>query len=42
MKPALEMASGAVIYISSFIKNGSGIEKLIRRIQRHTDSKVIT
>jgi hypothetical protein len=29
MKYAVEMGSGAVIYIPSFIKIGSGIEKLI-------------
>jgi hypothetical protein len=35
------MGSGAVIYIPSFIKIGSGIQKLIRGIHRHTDSIVI-
>jgi hypothetical protein len=30
MKYAIEMDSGAVIYIPSFIKTGSGIKKLIR------------
>jgi hypothetical protein len=30
MKYAVEMDSGAVIYVSGFIKNGSGIRKLIR------------
>jgi hypothetical protein len=29
MKYAVEMGSGAMIYISSFIKTGSGIQKLI-------------
>jgi hypothetical protein len=29
MKYAVEMGSGAMIYIPSFIKNGSGIQKLI-------------
>jgi hypothetical protein len=28
MKHALEMGSGATIYISSFIKIGSGVQKL--------------
>jgi Uri superfamily endonuclease len=40
------MGSGAVKYGPSFIKIGSGIQKLIRRIQRHThthtDSNVIS
>jgi hypothetical protein len=30
MKYAVEMNSGAMIYIPSFIKIGSGIQKLIR------------
>jgi hypothetical protein len=30
MKYAVEMGSGAVIYIPTFIKTGSGIQKLIR------------
>jgi hypothetical protein len=32
MKYAIEMGSGAMIYIPSFIKIGSGIPKLIGRI----------
>jgi hypothetical protein len=35
MKYAAEMDSGAMIYIASFIKTGSGIQKLIGRIHRH-------
>jgi hypothetical protein len=31
MKCVLEMGSGAMIYIPSFIKIGSGIEKLVGR-----------
>jgi hypothetical protein len=31
MKYAVEMGSGAVIYIPSLIKIGSGIQKLIRK-----------
>jgi hypothetical protein len=31
MKYAVEMGSGAMIYIPSFIKIGSGIQKLTRR-----------
>jgi hypothetical protein len=38
MKYAVEMDSGAMTYISSFIKTGSAIQKLIRGIHRHTDS----
>jgi hypothetical protein len=30
MKYAVEMDSGVMIYIPSFIKTGSGIQKLIR------------
>jgi hypothetical protein len=38
---AAEMGSGAVLYIPSFIKICSGIQKLMGGIHRHTDSKVI-
>jgi hypothetical protein len=38
MKYAVEMGSGAMTYISSFIKTGSGIQKFIGGIYRHTDS----
>jgi hypothetical protein len=31
------MGSGAMIYIPSFRKIGSGIQKLIGRIHKHTD-----
>jgi hypothetical protein len=41
MKYAVEMGSGAVIYIPSFIKIGSAIQNLTWRIYRHTDSMVI-
>jgi hypothetical protein len=37
MKYAVEMGSGAMIYIPSFIKIGSGIQKLIGEI--HTDAQ---
>jgi hypothetical protein len=40
------MGSGAVIYVPSFIKIGSGVQKLIRGINRHThthgDNNVIS
>jgi hypothetical protein len=41
------MGSGAVIYIPSFIKIGSGIQRLIggkrdRKTHTHTDSNVIS
>jgi hypothetical protein len=36
MKYAIEMGSGTKIYITSFIKVGSGIQKLIGGIHRHT------
>jgi hypothetical protein len=42
MKYAVEIGSGAMTYIPSFIKIGSGIQKLIGVIHRHTDSKVIS
>jgi hypothetical protein len=42
MKYATEMGSGAMIYIPSFIKIGSGIQNLIGGIHRHTDSMVIS
>jgi hypothetical protein len=35
------MGSGAIIYILSFLKIGSGIKKLIGGIHRHTDSMEI-
>jgi hypothetical protein len=41
MKYAVEMGSGAMIYIPSFIKIGSGIQTLIGGINRHTDSMEI-
>jgi hypothetical protein len=42
MKHASEMGPGAKIYIPSFIKTGSGIQKLMRGIHRHTESMVIS
>jgi hypothetical protein len=36
------MGSGAVIYVPSFIKIGSGVQKLIGGIHTHTDSYVIS
>jgi hypothetical protein len=41
MKYAVEMGSGAMIYTPSFIQIGSGIQKLIAGIHRHTDSMEI-
>jgi hypothetical protein len=43
MKYAVEMGSGAMIYIPNFIKIGAGIQKLIggftdTQTLRHTDS----
>jgi hypothetical protein len=38
MKYFVEMGSGAMIYIPSFIKIGPAIQKLIGRIRRHTDN----
>jgi hypothetical protein len=47
MKYAVEIGSGAMIYIPTFIKIDPGIQKLIRggltdtQIERHTDSMEI-
>jgi hypothetical protein len=41
MKYEVEMGSGAIIYIPSFIQIGSGIQRLIDGIHRHTDSTEI-
>jgi hypothetical protein len=41
MKYAVEVGSGVMIYIPSFIKIGSGIQKLVGGIHRHTDSMEI-
>jgi hypothetical protein len=38
MKYAVEMGSGAIIYIPRFINIGSGIQHLTGGIHRHTDS----
>jgi hypothetical protein len=40
MKYAVKMGSGAMIYIPSFMKIDSGIQKFIVGIHRHTDSKL--
>jgi hypothetical protein len=42
MKYVVELGSGAMIYIPSFIKIGSGIQKLMWGIHRHADSMVIS
>jgi hypothetical protein len=39
MKYTTEMGSGAMIYVSSFIKTGLAIKRLIRG--GHTDSMVV-
>jgi hypothetical protein len=39
MKYAVEISSGAMMYMPNFIKTGSS-NKLIRAMHRHTDSKV--
>jgi hypothetical protein len=36
MKYVVEIGSGAMIYIPSFMKIGSGIQKFIGGIHRHT------
>jgi hypothetical protein len=42
MNYAIEMGLGVMIYIPSFIKIGSGIQKLIGDTCMHTDRKVIS
>jgi hypothetical protein len=42
MKYAVEIGLGAMIYIPSFIKIGSGIQNMVMGINRHRDSKVIS
>jgi hypothetical protein len=43
MKYAAEMGSGATLYVPSFIKIGSGMQKFIKEdTQTWTDSMVIT
>jgi hypothetical protein len=39
MKYAVEMGSGAMIYIQSFIKIGSSIQKLMRVGDTQTDGR---
>jgi hypothetical protein len=41
IKYAIETDWGVMIYIPSFIKIDSSIQKLVRRIRRHTDSIII-
>jgi hypothetical protein len=41
MKYAVEMGSGGVTYIPSFIKIGSAVQKLMGGICRRTDGMVI-
>jgi hypothetical protein len=41
MKYAVHMAVGALVYIPSFIKTGSGIQKVIGGIHRRTDNMEI-
>jgi hypothetical protein len=42
MNHAVEMGSGAMMHIPSFIQISSGVQKLMRGIHRHTDSNVIS
>jgi hypothetical protein len=41
VKNAVKMGSSAMVYISSFIKTGSGIQKIIKGIRRQTESMEI-
>lgn len=38
MKTAVEIVSGTMIYVLNYINIGSGIQKLMRGIHRHTDN----
>jgi hypothetical protein len=40
MKYAIEMGSGAMIYISNFIKIGSGIQKLIGETHKQRGDRI--
>jgi hypothetical protein len=40
MKYAIEMGSDAMIYIPSFMKIDSAVQKLIGGIHRHTDAQI--
>jgi hypothetical protein len=42
MKYAIEMGSGTTVYIPSFIKIGSGLQKLWEDTHTDTDSMVIS
>jgi hypothetical protein len=42
MKYAVEMGSGTVIYMPSFIKTGAGIQKLMGGGRGYADRKEIT
>jgi hypothetical protein len=37
---AVEIGSGAMIYIPSFIKIGAGIQKLLKGIQRQAEDRI--
>jgi hypothetical protein len=41
MKYAFETGSNVMIYVPSFIKIGSGVQKFIGGIHRHTDRMLI-
>jgi hypothetical protein len=42
MNYGVEMGAGVMTYIPSFMKIGSGIQKLTGRIHRHTDRIMIS
>jgi hypothetical protein len=41
MNYAVEMGSGAMIYIPSFIRNGLGIQQLMGEDDTHTDTQTL-
>jgi hypothetical protein len=42
MKYVVELGSGTMMYIPDFIMIGSGIQRLLGEVHRHTDSVEIT
>jgi hypothetical protein len=42
MKQVVETGSDVMKYIPSFIQIGSGIQKLMKELHRHTDRKKMT
>jgi hypothetical protein len=41
MNHAVEVSPGAIMYLSSYVRIGAAIQKLITEVRRHTESVVI-